>query len=403
MFTAPQSKHKNYYDQARFHLTWNLNVMLLFLLSAIAFVFLIIRPSFSINYFMGAVLALVGVIQMKRTQQYKIPAITLTVVGFIVVLSSVFLLKGTPHYIEPFWLINIVLYAYFSLGKRWGLTMLFALMVSISAFFMLIFQESVANVHTYEASRLMMMCVEFLSCMGLMGYIIVQFIKVYNHAETRLTEANNNLLIEKGVVENQNKEKTVLLQEIHHRVKNNLQVIISLLRLQSGMIDNKETQMFFQDATNRIMTMALIHQKMYEGENLYNINIEEYFQELLNHLIDSSGNKDVISTLDIQIKRVGNKTIIPLALILNELITNSLKHAHVPGQELILGIKMSAVGEDEIEFEYFDNGIWKEPNSDKSLGIELIDAFTSQLEGSYTFLIADGRSTYSFKLKQLED
>jgi len=121
-----------------------------------------------------------------------------------------------------------------------------------------------------------------------------QFVLVNTYAKLRLRAAFDALNAEKEIVEHQNREKTVLLQEIHHRVKNNMQVIVSLLRMQAREIVSEETKESFEDAITRIMSMSLIHQKMYEKESLIDIDIKDYLSTLIEKLINNSAvNKEI--------------------------------------------------------------------------------------------------------------
>src|SRR5690606_8061868 len=112
-----------------------------------------------------------------------------------------------------------------------------------------------------------LMTIEFFISMFLIGFVMYQFGLINKYALKNTSEAFEELKSEKQIVEFQNKEKTVLLQEIHHRVKNNLQVIVSLLRIQSRELKSEEAKVGFQDAITRILTMSLIHQKLYEKES----------------------------------------------------------------------------------------------------------------------------------------
>ncbi len=134
-------------------------------------------------------------------------------------------------------------------------------------------------------------------------------------------------------IENSLKEKVVLLKEIHHRVKNNLQVISSLFRLQSFYIKDKEAQDVFLESQNRVKSMALIHEKLYLSKNLSNVNFSQYVHELITSLLASyrfnSNFIDVVINID-EIE-LNVDVAINLGLIINELVSNTFKHPF-PGQ-----------------------------------------------------------------------
>src|SRR5690606_19805554 len=118
-------------------------------------------------------------------------------------------------------------------------------------------------------------------CGLVIGYLIYQFLKTTRFAEEKYIKMTTELQLKNQEVESQNEEKTVMLREIHHRVKNNLQVITSLLRLQSRETHDPKTLELFKDSTNRVVAMALIHDKMYQTKDLAKINLEEYLRTLL--------------------------------------------------------------------------------------------------------------------------
>lgn len=128
-------------------------------------------------------------------------------------------------------------------------------------------------------------------------------------------------------------EKEVLLKEIHHRVKNNLQVISSLLSLQAGYIQNQETLRLFKESEGRIRSMALVHEKLYQTENLGQIDFAEYIPSLTNHLMSAYASASTAVALRLNIEHItlGLDAAIPCGLIINELVSNALKHAFVTG------------------------------------------------------------------------
>ncbi len=404
MFQPPRNDYKDYYDQAKFRLTWNLNLMLVFILLIITELFIIIEPRFVAHYGAGALLCSLGLVYMRWKRNFSVPAYVISITGFALVCSSIFFIKDAPHFIEPFWLINIAIYVYFVLGKKWGLGFLIAIITAVGIYLPFFLQENLESVLEFSRGRFMTMSIEFAACILLMAYIINEFIEANRYAEFKYRQANELALEEKQQIDLQNKEKTVLLQEIHHRVKNNLQVITSLLRLQSQKISSQAEKENFDDAINRIMTMALIHHKMYEGENLSEIDLKDYFNSLINDLISSnSANTEVNTQLNITLDRIGNKSIVPLALIITELVTNSIKHGFVDRNRGVIGLSLTPVSNKEFEMVYFDDGQWIPSKRPNSLGLELVETFTEQLDGSHQFVEEEDRSTFVFRLAHIDD
>jgi two-component sensor histidine kinase len=186
-----------------------------------------------------------------------------------------------------------------------------------------------------------------------------------------------------------NKEQAVLLKEIHHRVKNNLQVITSLLSLQSGNIDDPKIKEIFKVSQYRINTMAILHEELYQSENLSTIGYGEYLCKLVDYLIRSiAGNKhqieiaiDVPKTLKLNID-----TAIPLGLLINELITNALKHGLNDKKQAAIYISILPQAYPNFQLLIGDNGkgFSDEINykTTKSLGLKLIRQLVRQLSGN---------------------
>ena len=194
-----------------------------------------------------------------------------------------------------------------------------------------------------------------------------------------------------------------MLKEIHHRVKNNLQVISSLLRLQSYEIEEEASRVHFQDAINRVSAMALIHEKMYQNENLSQIDLKNYIESLARDLVQTHARDiDIILNISSEIKELGNDSLVPVALILNELMTNSLKHAFVGKREGLIEVSiMNDARPEYFSFIYKDGGEWKSSPKGNSFGLELIATLTEQLDGEVSRSYDNG-TRYEFSLKNLK-
>jgi len=183
------------------------------------------------------------------------------------------------------------------------------------------------------------------------------------------------------------KEKEVLLREIHHRVKNNMQVVSSLLKLQSGSIEDKRFAEMLKESQGRIRAMALVHEKLYESKDLANIDFNEYIKYLVQTLFRSYAvNREKIR-LKLNIERVMLKIdkAIPCGLIINELILNSIKHAFADGDKGKIEVSLLFINENEVELAVSDNGIGVPEgidfNNSRSLGLKLVNILTDQIDG----------------------
>ena len=186
------------------------------------------------------------------------------------------------------------------------------------------------------------------------------------------------------------REKEILLQEIHHRVKNNLQVISSLLNLQSKYIHDIQYKEMLRECQNRIKSMAIIHEKLYQSENLAEINFEEYIRSLVQGLLHSyKVNKNKVTVaIDVGDVLLSIDTAIPCGLIVNELVSNSLKHAFPEGRSGEIGIALHS-RDNCVELMVSDNGVGIPENFDfktsETLGLRLVTILAEdQLDGEIT-------------------
>jgi PAS domain S-box-containing protein len=180
------------------------------------------------------------------------------------------------------------------------------------------------------------------------------------------------------------REKDALLREIHHRVKNNMQVVSSLLQLQSNYVQDPKALEAFEDCQERIRTMALIHEKLYRTEGLAQIDFKEYLESLTEMLLraQSRGVK-ITRELDLQPIAFGIDTAIPLGLIANELISNSLKHAFKGRTEGVVRVSLRRLAHNEFQLGIGDDGdgLPDNFNQSKSLGLRLVKILTGQIKG----------------------
>jgi len=199
-------------------------------------------------------------------------------------------------------------------------------------------------------------------------------------------------------------EKEVLLKEIHHRVKNNMQVISSLISLQADTLENQALRGVFDDLRDRVRTMALVHEKLYQSENLAHVDFAEYARSLLNYLWHAHGDKasDVRLTLDLPSVTFPVQTAVPCGLILNELTTNALKHAFRDRTDGELTVALNADPDGNMCLVVSDNGVgfpagfdWRQT---RSLGLQLVRMLVGQLGGTLD-VRTDGGTTFQITFK----
>jgi PAS domain S-box-containing protein len=203
-------------------------------------------------------------------------------------------------------------------------------------------------------------------------------------------------------------EKEILLREVHHRVKNNLQVIASLLDLQADTFPDPRLHAAVEDSQQRIQAMALIHESLYQGADLARVNAADYLHRLSTRLFEAFGAAERITLrLEADAVRLGVNTAIPCGLILNELLSNALKYAFPDGQTGEVHIALRQACPDICVLTVRDTGVGFPEDIDfrhtHSLGWQLICVLTEQLGGNLTLERNNGTSvTVSFPLPAVE-
>lgn len=246
----------------------------------------------------------------------------------------------------------------------------------------------------------------------LAGIAAVLIIAGLLYRQSQLRRKNNKVVTKKNVqLEQLLTDKEWLLKEIHHRVKNNLQIVMSLLNSQAVYINNDAAFSAIQDSKRRVYAMSLIHQKLYQSDNIASIAMAEYINELVNHAQDSLGTRNrivfeqAIEPLDLDVSQA-----VPLGLIINECIVNAIKYAFPDGRKGVVSISLQHDGADQLLLNIADNGIGLPVDIDlmehSSLGLELVQGLAKQLKGRFNMVNDKGlQITIRFALisKQVAD
>ncbi len=203
------------------------------------------------------------------------------------------------------------------------------------------------------------------------------------------------------------KEKEMLLQEIHHRVKNNLQVISSLLRLQSRFIKDQNSIDIFKETQNRVRSIAILHEKLYQSDNLAKIKIDEYVKILAEDLMYfyELEESNINMILDIDDVSLNIETAIPCGLLINEMVANSLKYAFPNQKNGEIKIELHSNNEDQFNLTVSDNGVGIpeeiDPEKAETFGMQLIKYLTKQLKGTIELDNNNG-TKYQLKFNELK-
>ena len=398
IFTPDTSSFPTFFEKASFLLAWRISLAFIFIFSIVTTLY-----SFSgiDNAIPSAIVLLIGLfcfIFLYITRNYIPIFWVYSISGFFMSHFAMNTVMNLTHYVDFMWIMITLFMTFIGLGQRIGIIATVINAFLIAYFFFNNLNRHIVLIKPRTNSQLVGEFIEVTFALFVLGYLIHLYYLHQQHSNNELKLANSELEKQNQLISTKNNENIVLLKEVHHRVKNNLQIITSLLRLQKGSLPD-EIKLKFDEAISRIMTMSLIHSKLYQTNKLNKIEIESYINDLIFEIIHTlDHNKKVSTEIKSDIGDVGLKTIVRLGLLLNELLSNSFKHAFKNCTEGNILIHLNRSNPKEFILIYSDSGKWKEQNTN-GFGLELIETLTEQLEGSYT----RNDSTYHFQLNNLED
>ena len=224
-----------------------------------------------------------------------------------------------------------------------------------------------------------------------------------------LLKAHHNLYRTKMEIEERIHEKDTLLKEVHHRVKNNLQTVSSLLSLQSRGIKDEKVKNLIKSSQNRVISMAMVHEMLYMREDLSKIDYKSYVEELSEYLVKSVKGADSNVKVNINIPQIelGIDTAIPLGLLINEALTNALKYGIKGNDQGEIHIDLEKTGDKDYVLNIGDNGVGfsEEVNfkNTRSLGLKLIHNLTRQLKGTIIRDFSKKGTNYIVNFKEVAE
>lgn len=395
-------KTDDFYEQSKIKMAFRIWYILFALFVVLAILLLSFEDDLGLIYPVSSgVLALVIVGYFIKTDQIRVASYIISFGGLLIVLLGVFLIDNPMPLDGGLWLLIFCMYAYFSLGKNVG-NILFTISLVFYCFYLvwvMPYDLETFELSKYEPQNAAVLVSVIVVIFLIIRHLIIEFIRTKDEAEKHLKEVNCELVYQNSIIDSQNKEKTLMMKEIHHRVKNNLQVINSLLRIQSSKLKDSKTKEVFNEAQNRVIAMALIHEEMYKNNSLDKIDIKNYVNSLAKEIVaNNQSTKSVEVLVNSEIKFIHNKTMVPLGLIINELIINSIKHGFpTSSRECIISINFVCDSKsedicDESIMIYKDNGIGFDASkidSDLTFGMEMIEALSEQLEGEFKIAKAE--------------
>lgn len=223
---------------------------------------------------------------------------------------------------------------------------------------------------------------------NVLSKVVKDVTKTSHELEAIVIERTSEISKQRDILKRQNEEKEILLKEVHHRVRNNLQIIVSLINLQLESISNDKITLALREIQSRVNSMSLVHQKMYQSSNFKAIRFTEYTNQIITNLKNLYDNEDVSYEVDIPLEfKLELDQAIPMGLILNEMISNFFKHAYIDKNSYF---KITVeFAEHDFQLVYQDNGPGFPDGFEitdlNSLGVQLISNLTEQLEGTCRF------------------
>jgi len=395
---------QQFYDALRLRLALRITILLNVVFFILTLVYSRIDSFTLLAQFSAFLMSIICLFILIYKKNFKLVFLIYSTVGVILCSLSLFLHHHIVHYVEILWLFACTTIAYFTFGKKIGLIFLCVISLITLYFIFFTLNENISQLRQMTLIEKIPFAIESILAFFVNVYLFHLFTTSNDYANQKLRELNNQLKSKNVKITAQNTEKTILVREIHHRVKNNLQIIVSLLRMQSSKIEDNTSQSVLQESINRIMSMALIHQKLYQNSSLSKIMLSDYVQELTDTILYSSNpEKEINIQVYSEVESMSLEHLVPLGLIINELTSNSSKHAFDKTESPTIDIQINLINNSLIELIYKDNGRWKAPvKSYESFGLSLIEGLSEQLDGSFSIDKSDTGTTFTVFLKQAQ-
>ncbi|MCO4814632.1 MAG: hypothetical protein KC454_07955 [Flavobacteriales bacterium] len=403
LFTPPKTEYTDYYEVSKFNLIWNFSMSIFLLLILVTISNYSNDNYSSIPNLIAVLICALVMFFLYKTKKFKAVAIGAVISILILISLTFFFQRNVIHYTTPMWMLLNILLSFFILGRNWGTLVFIVHYVVLFFYFSFHLKSNLEGLPELKNGDIWNFIIESAIVGAGIFYILIEYIKTTKHAENDLKAVNDSLIDKNSLISEQNEEKEVMLKEIHHRVKNNLQIITSILRLQSHDIQDEKVIAPFKEAINRVSSISLIHEKMYQTDTISKFDLEDYFNSLsINIIANYAYKKEILINVQSSVTMIHSKSIVPIAMLYNELITNSVKHAFINVEQPKITVTFNPIDNEYFQMIYTDNGKWKS-NVNTSFGTELIQAMTEQLDGHYAIDKTDLGTSYSFTFKILED
>lgn len=390
----------NFYDRGRFLLAWRISTAFAGIFLPLSILYAFNDTEAALTAALAALVSIGSAVYLAITKNYRPLFWIYAITGTLLTNFALNYILTYTHYVDFVWMSICIMIAFIGLGWVYGVIFGIVNILGVAYFFCFTLNAHIEILQPKTSLEIVSDLIEVLFAFLIITYLMRQFILFQSHSEQSLLLANQDLELQNQLVQAKNLENETLVKEIHHRVKNNLQIIISLLRMQSAELKSEESRGHFSEAINRIMTMSLIHQKLYGEKELSKVNLKSYLDELVSEIVGVFPGHELVKIhIESNAEDLNVDTIVPLGLLINELVSNSMKHAFVPKKGGIINITVVRAAT-SLEVNYSDNGEWKESDRESSsFGLELVDILTDQMNGKkevstvngthYRFILSD--------------
>lgn len=395
----PDIAFDNYFDLSKYKIAKGFTAIISLVFIVLFFFFWGEETDIFMYYAMAAIMMLSCLVFILFSTNYKIIFYIISILGTGLILGASNFGSHVIHYSTLSWSMLAIALAYFGTSIKVGNTLTVIHLINTPVFILFHLPENLQYLQGITMKQEIGTMIEFTSTVFLTAYIIYQFVLFHEYSRKTLQETNAKLEVKNKEISASNQENVTLLKEVHHRVKNNLQIIISLLRLQKEELHESSSKEKYDESINRILTMSLIHQKLYQTGKLSKLNLIDYVTDLFYEIKAVFGKeKNVDLKIQSTIPNLDLESVVSFGLLINELITNSFKHAFFNTEKGTIEISVEKTPV-EIKLFYKDSGHWKTPNNNEPhFGLELVNTLTEQLEGSFE----RNESEYIFLLKNFE-
>ena len=392
---TPITNYSNYSDVIKFSFVWAI-CRFQFIILTVATLINIKNPNYNIYPNLASItVVFVALVIMYFKKKYKVISIVGLLISIVIIWSAMLFIRNVAHTNIPLWIVLTILFAYFVFGKKWGIITTICNFLVLTYYFIFLYPDNMSNLPEFNRIDVISFIIEsFIIFLGII-YFIFKYSSILHYNQEKLLTANQSLKKNKDIIEKQFEEISMLYNEIHHRIKNNLNIIISMISLKIPDDGEWVDKNILEDSVNRIKTIAAIHESMFNVQPKNSFNLQLHIKTLINNILRLT-DENIEFTLNIDNPRkVGQYSIVLFSLILNELITNSIKHAfhNIKTPKISINFKESKT-ENYYDLYYSDNGHWKnEKKEEDTLGTVIINSMIKQIDGKCE-IVKDKDGTY---------